>query len=163
MKKAFAIVLAIWAAACIIGCSAPEEISVTEPEGHRIVCMGTQITMNAPAASILEDLGEPISYTEETSCAFEGLDKTYYFGSFYLTTYPASDGDRTYSLWFADDSISTTEGITIGSSREAVEAAYGNQCFHTADICTLTRADSTLTIMLKEDAVSAIRYDAVIE
>ena len=47
---------------------------------------GVAIPMNANAADILAQLGEPKSYTEEASCAFEGLDKTYYFGSFYLQT-----------------------------------------------------------------------------
>lgn len=39
---------------------------------------GIGIEMNAHADGILEALGEPKRYTEENSCAFEGMDKTYY-------------------------------------------------------------------------------------
>lgn len=162
MKKAFAFVLAIWAMACIIGCSPDEAMATTEP-GFRISGANFDLTLDAPAEPILDALGEPKSYTEAASCAFEGLDKTYYYGSFYLTTYPAGDGDRISSVWFADDTVSTEEGIAIGASREEVEQAYGSDCFGDTNACTITRGNATLTIALKENVVSTIRYDAILE
>ena len=163
MKKTFALVIAIWITACVMGCSAPEETVPTQPEGFQVSCMGQSIAMGALAAPVIEALGEPRTYTEATSCAFEGLDKTYYYGGFYITTYPAADGDRIQSLWFADDSQTTPEGITIGSDREAVEQAYGADCFGAGTSCMLTQGNSTLTIVLKDNAVTTIRYDAVLE
>ena len=162
MKKAFAIVLAVWAAVCIMGCATAEEIP-TEPEGYRIQVCGAEIAMNAPAEPALEALGTPKSHTEETSCAFDGLDKTYYYGSFYLTTYPAPDGDRVHSLWFADDTLTTPEGICIGSHREAVARAYDTETAGEDGTLTFSRGDSTLTIIFDGDTVSGIRYDAVVE
>ena len=53
----------------------------------------TGITMKADAQHILAALGEPMSYTETASCAFTGLDKTYYYGSFYLYTCPIEGKD----------------------------------------------------------------------
>lgn len=163
MKKHYAIVLTIWAIACIIGCTPAEEAIPTRAENFRIDCMDTQITINAPAEPILNALGEPTAYTEETSCAFDGLDKTYYYGSFYMTTYPDGKGDRIGSVWFADDSIATPEGIAIGSPRTAVEAAYGEEGSKGANTIVVTRGESTLTVILTDNTVSTIRYDAVLE
>lgn len=163
MRKTFAWVMAIWITACMLGCSTPEEPAPAENPEFKISYMETDISINAPAQPVIEALGTPRTYTEENSCFFEGLDKTYYYGGFYITTYPAADGDRIHSLWFADDSQTTPEGITIGSDREAVEQAYGEGCFGSGDVCVLTRGDSTMTVVLEDNRVATVRYDAVIE
>lgn len=121
------------------------------------------IAMNAPAESIIAALGEPMSYTEETSCAFEGLDKTYYYGSFYMVTYPVGDNDFVYTLWFADDSVTTAEGVYIGATKADVETAYGEGCFGDGNSYTLEQDDAKLTIILTDGVVSGIRYDAIVE
>ncbi len=123
------------------------------------VYQGTAIQPNAPAEPILSALGEPKSCTEEASCAFDGLDKTYFYGSFYLQTYPAEDGDRVYCLWLVDDTVSTPEGICIGSTEQQVQDAYGSLDGST---CTVTRGDCKLTLILTDGVVSSIQYDAVL-
>lgn len=119
---------------------------------------GTEIRMHAPAAPIIEVLGEPKSYTEQTSCAFDGLDKTYYYGSFYLDTYPADGEDFVYGWWFADDSVSTEEGIRIGDSQTEVEAAYGTESFNGSNTYTITKGGGTLTVILEDGTVASIQY-----
>ena len=130
--------------------------------GFVFTANGVDISMNAPAADILATLGEPKSYTEQASCAFEGLDKTYFFGSFYLQTYPGTEGDCVYSLWLVDDTVTTAEGIYIGSSQQEVENAYGADTFDGANSFTVTKGDSILTIILENGVVSSIQYDAVL-
>lgn len=122
----------------------------------------TEIAMHAEAEPILSALGEPKRYTEEASCAFEGLDKTYFYGSFYLQTYPDGEKDRVFSLWFADDSVSTAEGVYIGADQSAVEAAYGAGSFNGTGY-VVEKGDSRLTILLTDGKVSSIVYEAVIE
>ena len=124
---------------------------------------GTDILMHAPAAPVLEALGEPVSYTEEASCAFSGLDKTYYYGGFYLQTYPMGDEDYVFSLWLVDDSSTTPEGIYIGATQAEVESAYGAEGFNGSNAYILKGTTSTLTIILEDGKVSSIQYDAVIE
>lgn len=123
---------------------------------------GTDIIMNAPAADIVAALGEPKSYTEEASCAFEGLDKTYYYGSFYLQTYPMEDVDYIYSMWLVDDSISTPEGIYIGAPESQVEAAYGADSYNGTNAYMVTKGDSKLTVIIDGGVVSSIQYDAIV-
>lgn len=124
---------------------------------------GTEIAMNANAADILAALGEAKSYTEETSCAFTGLDKTYYYGSFYMQTYPVEDQDFVYSLWLVDDSVTTPEGIYIGASQAEVENVYGSEGYNGSNAYIMICGDSKLTIILTDGAVSSIQYDAIVE
>ena len=137
--------------------SAPAE------DGFAFTYKDTEITLHAPAAPIVSALGEPVKYTESTSCAFEGLDKSYYYGSFYLETYPNNGEDFVYGWWFADDSVTTQEGIYIGATQAEVEAAYGAESFNGSNAYILNGTTSTLTIILEGGNVTSIQYDAVIE
>ena len=126
-----------------------------ESTGFTVSFRGVDITLGAPMEPVLSALGEPASYTEQTSCAFQGLDKTYYYGSLYIQTNPAPEGDRIAAVWFADDSITTAEGVYIGADRAAVEQAYGS---FSGDACTLDREGQRLMILLESGAVSSIQY-----
>ena len=84
-----------------------------DSDAYHFTYNGTDIAMHAEATDIIAALGEPKTYTEEASCAFTGLDKTYFYGSFYVQTYPVGDKDYIYSVWFADD----TETIPIQQSK----------------------------------------------
>ena len=124
---------------------------------------GIKITLGAEAAPVIDAMGEPRSYTEEPSCAFDGMDKTYYYGSFYLSTYPMDGKDYVYNLWFADDGVATDEGIRIGSSQSQVEDAYGKECFNGTNSFVLTKDHSRLLILIEEGTVSSIRYEVILE
>ena len=119
--------------------------------------------MNANTADFLAQLGEPKSYTEETSCAFEGLDKTYFFGNFYLQTYPQGEEDFVYCAWLIDDSLTTDEGIYIGATQAEAEAAYGAEGYNGSNAYLLTAGDAKLTIILTDGVVSSIQYDAIVD
>ena len=89
------------------------------------------------------------------------MDKTYYYGSFYLSTYPLDGKDCIYNLWFADDTVATEEGIRIGSTQSQVEEAYGRDCFNGTNCFVLTRGQSRLVILMEEGKVSSIRYEGI--
>ena len=141
----------------------PTTPSAPAEDGFTFEYKGTKITLHAPAAPIVSALGEPVKYTESTSCAFEGLDKSYYYGSFYLETYPKGDEDFVYGWWFADDSVTTQEGIYIGATQAEVEKAYGTECFNGTNAFTVKKADGTLTIILDNGTVNSIQYAINVE
>ena len=172
MKKILTLVLAVCLVFTLAACGSdtpggttpgsgtPSEPTVNE---HFVFNYnGTAIKLHANMAPILAALGEPKTYTESTSCAFEGLDKTYYYGSFYIDTYPIGDQDYVYDFWFADDSVATTEGIYIGSTQAQVEAAYGADNFNGSNAYIVTKGDGQLTVILKDGKVSSIQYSIIV-
>lgn len=175
MKKIVSLILVLTLALALAACGGepaettapkadnPSEPAVTDEPGYTFNVSGIDIMMHASAAPVLEALGQPKSYTEEASCAFEGLDKTYFYGSFYLTTYPLGEEDHIFSLWLVDDSLPTPEGIYIGSTQAEVEAAYGTEGFNGTNAYVMTKGSSKLTIILDGTTVSSIQYDAVVE
>lgn len=145
---------------------AATEAPVQEPqqeEGFEFVYNGAKIQLYAPAKPIIETLGEPKKYTESPSCAFNGLDKTYFYGSFYMDTYPEDGEDFVYGWWFADDSVTTQEGIYIGSAQADVEAAYGADSFNGENAYIVTRNGGTLTVIVEEGCVVSIQYSIIME
>lgn len=176
MRKILSLILALTMVLALAACGGDQPAETTAPSGDQVQTPvdpaapgytfrvgDTEIVMTANAAPVLEALGEPKSYTEEASCAFTGLDKTYFYGSYYLTTYPMGEEDFIYSLWLVDDSLSTPEGIYIGCSKADVEAAYGTEGFNGSNAYVMTKGVSTLTIILDGDTVSSIQYDAVVK
>lgn len=161
MKRISIILLAAVMLLSLVGCGSTD-IDPQE-ENFAFTYNGTRITLGAEAAPIIDALGEPRSYTEEPSCAFEGMDKTYYYGSFYLSTYPLAGKDYIYNLWFADDTVATEEGIRIGSTQSQVEDAYGKECFNGTNSFGLTKGQSKLVILMEDGEVSSIRYEVILE
>lgn len=167
MKKLLCILLALSLTAALFGCgsSAPKQTDpIEEPAPAKtdftFDFKTTTIAMNMLAAPVIEALGEPRTYTEAASCAFEGLDKTYYYGGFYLTTYPDGDNDRVYQLWFADDSVETRQGIRIGSSLAEVQEGCPNAEWSGDTLCKLRGEKTVLTIMLEGGYVTSVQYMA---
>ena len=176
MKKLFALTLALMLVLTMAACGGETPAGTTAPisggtmapitpdaGSWKYTVRGVDIMMNAEAAPVLEALGEPVSFTEEASCAFTGLDKTYNYGGFFLQTYPLNDVDYIYSAWLMDDSSETPEGIYIGATQAEVEAAYGADAFNGSNAYILTGTTSTLTIILADGVVSSIQYDAIVE
>ena len=161
MKRISLFLLAAIMLLSLVGCSATEPNQ--QEENFSFTYNGTRITLGTEVAPIIDALGEPRSYTEELSCAFDGMDKTYYYGSFYISTYSLDGKDHIYNLWFADDGVATDEGIRIGSTQSQVEDAYGKDCFNGTTSFVLTKGQSRLVILIEEETVTSVRYEVILE
>jgi hypothetical protein len=113
-------------------------------KGYTFTFKGSVIAVAAPAAPILESLGDPINYFEAPSCAFQGLDKIYTYAGMEFQAYTENEVDYIYSISVLDDTVETPEGIALGASADDVKAAYGtgftestNQLLYTKDNCQL--------------------------
>ncbi len=129
--------------------------------GYQFDYNGASIYINDRADKIVDTLGTPLEYFEAPSCAFQGLDKIYYYSGFNLSTYPGSDGDYVSAIDFSDDSVSTKEGISLGASRDKVLEAYGNE--FTGDNTSLiyTKGNTRLTFLMEGDTVTSINYEFI--
>lgn len=159
--KRIRLTVLLFAMFLLAGCHASD--SMPRREDLTFTYNGIRIAVNSNAEPILEALGEPRSYTEEASCAFDGLDKTYDYGSFYLSTYPLNGRDYVYTIWFADDTAATDEGIRIGTHQSQVEEAYGKDSFNGTNRYVLTSGQSRLIVLVEDGFVSGIRYEAILE
>ena len=118
----------------------------------------TEITINQDMAEVLAALGECQNYFEAASCAFEGLDKTYTYAGFVITTRPDGDKDFVNSIRLTDDSAATQEGVYIGCTADQVRAAYGEAEDGPVGALSYTNGDTKLNFILEGDAVVSIEY-----
>lgn len=132
---------------------------VFETEGtDGMVSITTDIEMTA----VLEKLGEPASYFEAASCAFQGLDKVYTYLHFEINTYPDGDKDIISSIVLKDDLIETPEGISIGMSKADMESAYGTEYETKGNMCVYTKEGMHLSFLVENDAITSIEYGSAV-
>lgn len=145
--------------------AAPEEAEnaaaaedTVQYSGYAFTYDGTVIGMDMDAAPVVEQLGEPDSYFEAPSCAFEGIDKVYTYGSFELDTYPTDNKDYVSSVVFKDDTITTTEGVGIGDPEDKVVEAYGSGWTEEDGMRVYEKDGMKLCFILENDTVASIEY-----
>ena len=150
--------------------SAPAEPSTAAPvsapvshSGYVFQAGGAVIGMNEDSEAILAALGAWSGYFEAESCAFQGLDKTYTYPGFELYTYPKGDRDMVNSITILDDSVSTPEGIKIGSAEADITAAYGDGYVLENGVYQYTKDKSILSIFTTGGVVDGIEYTAITE
>lgn len=83
----------------------------------------------------------------QASCAGQGMATNYKFkgGSFWAETYPGSDS--LYIVTLCDDTVTTAEGIYIGSTMDKVKEVYGEP------------ATATDTLLVYEKGSSELRFN----
>lgn len=134
-----------------------QQEQTTAVKGYVFVTGGVTVEMDGDMAPVLAALGEPASYFEAASCAFEGLDKIYTYNGFEIDTYPAQDTDLVSAVILKDDSVTTAEGICIGDSLEKLLAAYGEGNRENG-MLVYEKDDMKLCFILQDDSVISIEY-----
>ena len=139
---------------------APQNSAAPQAAGAYVFTTGDGVTVSVDEdmAQVLTDLGEAQSYFEAESCAFEGLDKTYTYPGFVITTRPGGENDYVNSIRLTDDSVSTVEGVYIGSSEADVKAAYGEDGGADQGMLSYTAGGVSLNFILEDGAVISIEY-----
>lgn len=113
--------------------------------------------VDADMGPILETLGEPASYFEAASCAFDGLDKIYTYNSYEIDTYPSQDRDLVSAVILKDDSVTTAEGICIGDSLEKLLETYGDGA-QESGMRVYEKDGMKLCFILQDDSIISIEY-----
>ena len=129
------------------------------PDGFQFETAGVTIRMGENASPVVAALGEPLRLFEAPSCAFEGIDRIYYFSGFELFTFPVDGEDFILSLNFTDDSVTTCMGVYLGQSLDDVIAAYGEDFVQNYGQYTYTRGHSTLSFLIENDEIVVIIYN----
>lgn len=127
------------------------------PKGYVFTVNNVTVEVDAEAAPVVEALGEPVSYFEAASCAFEGLDKIYTYNGFEIDTYPAQDKDLVSAVILKDDSIATAEGICIGDSLEKLQEVYGEAAQENG-MLIYAKDGMKLCFIMQDDSIISIEY-----
>lgn len=131
-----------------------------EPKGYVFEYNGVKIGMDMEAAPIVAALGEPASYFEAPSCAFEGLDKTYSYGSFEIDTYEQNGKDYISCVYFCDDLIETTEGVALFETKADMIAAYGESYTEEHGMLVYVKDGMKLKFILEGEEITSIEYSS---
>lgn len=131
-------------------------------KGYVFTYNDVSVGMDVDAAPIVEKLGEPVSYFEAASCAFEGLDKIYTYNGFVLDTYPVGDKDYVSSIILKDDSVSTAEGICIGDSLEKLQQAYDGEGEENSGMLVYTKDGMKLCFIMQGEFIISIEYRSTV-
>ena len=139
---------------------APQNSAAPQAAGAYVFTTGDGVTVSVDEdmAQVLTDLGEAQSYFEAESCAFEGLDKTYTYPGFVITTRPDGENDYVNSIRLTDDSVSTVDWVYIGISEADVKAGYGEDGGADQGMLSYTAGGVSLNFILEDGAVISIEY-----
>ena len=112
------------------------------------------VGMNMP-----KDLGEPTAYFEAASCAIQGLDKDYTYGSILVKTEDDGKTERIVGLTILDDGAATNMGATIGDSRDKVVGVHGTPSSESETALTYHAGDGVVAkFLLRDGVVTSIVY-----
>lgn len=137
------------------------EESAAAHKGYTYIHNDVVVEIDADAAAVVEQLGEPLSYFEAPSCAFEGIDKIYTYSSFEIETYPMDEKDFISMVTFKDDSITTPEGVGIGDTVDKVKEVYGN-CAEEGGMMVYEKDDMKLCFIVKDGTVASVEYKSTV-
>ena len=159
----------VFLVALLVGCgaggAAPDGAAAglnpesAQTSGYCFEADGVTIEMGAPAAPVVEALYEPLNYFEAPSCAFEGIDRIYYYRGFELYTFPVGDVDFISSINLTDDSVKTPEGVYLGMGLDKIVSAYGEGYTQSFGQYSYSLDDSSLSFLIEGDVVTAITYN----
>jgi hypothetical protein len=113
------------------------------------------------ATDLLATMGEPVSFSEAPSCLFEGTDKTYEFDDIVVYTITSKGVDLIDGIDLLTSKYATRRGITVGSTKASIIAAYGEPFSSDYDLVYLadpSQNDSTatLTFIMDGDVVATV-------
>lgn len=131
---------------------------VTEPKGYVFEYNGVKVGMDMEAAPIIAALGDGYTYFEAPSCAFEGLDKNYNYGSFEIDTYEQNGKDYIAGVFFCDDLIETPEGVCLFETKADMTAAYGEGYKEEKGLLVYEKEGMKLKFILEGDEITSIEY-----
>ncbi len=108
-------------------------------------------------------LSEPASVYQAPSCAIEGTDNVYDYGTFELTAFDDGSGETIYSIYFKDPAAATPEGLSLGDGVEKVTELYGTDYQAEGTAYQYTSGKTLLSIIIQNDTVVSIEYRLITE
>lgn len=137
-------------------------IAAGNAEGFPFEYKGQIIYVGVSAEPIVRQLGEPQNYFEAPSCAFNGIDKTYFYSGIELHTFPLDDKDYVLAVVFTDDSVETPDGVYLGISAKDAIAILGDGYEENGGQYTYVKGQGSLSVMTENNVVIDLSYHLLV-
>jgi len=95
---------------------------------------------------------------EAPSCAFEGVDKTFYYDDFSIATYPDGNKDFIMSITLTGENVKTPEGAGLGMGFDDMIKIYGEDYGNTFDLYFYDKGDTQLAFLFEDGILADISY-----
>jgi hypothetical protein len=151
MKKTIITLLAVF---LLLGCSK----SPAKTDNYYFKLGKQEIAMGQEAKAVIATLGTPKDTYSSPSCAFEGDDTVYDYGSYQITTFVSEGVEKFTGVYLIDKTISTKEGLHIGSSMDEMVAAYGDKYVESYGSYTYSLDKTDLAFVIVDKVVTSISY-----
>jgi len=122
---------------------------------------GNTILLDQEIDEVLALLGEPLDTFDRPSCAFDGIDRFFLFAGVQIQTYPINGTDRVHTILLLDDSVTTANGIFLGSTFSDVVAAYGYDYEYAYNMYSFVRNGTMLRFLINDGLVQTISYELI--
>lgn len=127
--------------------------------GYSFEVNGAAVTPGMAQDAMLAALGEADSVFEAPSCAGEGTDYTYTYGSAEITTVPNAKGENEVSaIVLKDDLAATPEGVSLYMTLEDMVAAYGEGYTESGSAYNYVKGNVLLQFIIENDEITSIQY-----
>jgi hypothetical protein len=164
INKWLAVLLAALCLLSLVACKGDEPEIGGDGELYGFVIDGVKVIPGAKASDALTALASQNPATSSKgSClgGVDGEDVNYVYAGFRIQTFRLKEGDANEEIrWITltDDSVKTEEGIAIGSTVEALKAAYGEPVETTSSTIIYRSGKTELRFETRDGAVIGIAY-----
>ncbi len=166
MKKILALLLCALMLFALVACKSDDgykdDDKDSSDKGSKVsffVNVGTvKVELGASADAVISALGSPKSSSPVGSCGGQGTLTKYVYTSvevYVLTTDKSSTIDKIVLL---DDTISTPEGIKMGSTQSDVKSKLGSPANSATASYTYVSGNKNLIVTFRDSAVVGIDY-----
>lgn len=101
---------------------------------------------------------EAKSVFEAPSCAGQGTDYIYDFGSYEVETYPLDGKNLIGFVTLKDDMVATPEGIDLSMTKEDIFRVYGTDGEEDGNKITYKKGNMKLNFIMDGDSIVSIEY-----
>jgi hypothetical protein len=129
--------------------------------GFYFMLRGNRVYLDQDINEVLQTLGEPLNTFDRPSCAFNGMDRFFLFPGVQIQTYPVDGGDRVHTIILLDDTLSTVNGVYLGSALADMLAAYGEEYEYAYGLYTYVLGKTSLRFLVASGMVQTIAYELI--
>ena len=123
-----------------------------ETEGFYFMAGDVMVT---PGMTFDADMLPAESVYEVPSCALEGTDNVYSYGSYEITAFNGGEKEVVYSVFFVEPDVSTPEGLANGDDLSKAKELYG-ECKEDDAAWVFTRGNTELYVIAEDDVIVSI-------